>query len=148
MSRMICQAEAPSTLAAVIRSLGIASMAEVKMIIPKEAPTKPLTKITNTHGVVMYGVNSKLLDCTVPSQTCGGVYEVAFSFRVVLAPGRYFLTVGVARPSGEIHDRRADVLDFEVAGSFAGYTTSHVDLDADVSVRTLTTDVSLEPAAS
>ena len=104
-------------------------------------------QITNTHGVVMYGVNSKLLDCTVPSQTCGGVYEVAFSFRVVLAPGRYFLTVGVARLSGEIHDRRADVLDFEVAGSFAGYTTSHVDLDADVSVRTLPTDVSLEPAA-
>lgn len=51
---------------------------------------------------------------------------------------------GVARASGEIHDRRADVLDFEVAGSFAGYTTSHVNLDTDVAVRTLPMDVSLE----
>jgi hypothetical protein len=104
-------------------------------------------QITNTHGITMYGVNTKRLEFDVPPNEREGVYEVSFSFNMLLAPGRYFLSVGVARPTGELHDRRADVLDFEVAGSFAGYTMSVVNLDADVSVRTLSPETSHETIA-
>ena len=51
MSRMILHTLAPSTFAAVMRSLGIDSSADVKMIIPKDAPTNPLVRITNVQGL-------------------------------------------------------------------------------------------------
>ena len=65
------------------------------------------------------------------------VYEGRVLVQRVACTGPLLLVGGCCPSAGEIHDRRADVLDFEVAGSFAGYTTSQCNLDADVRVRTL-----------
>jgi len=49
--RMVCQVVAPSTLEAMMYSLGMDSIAEEKIIIPKEAPINPLTR---TENVTIY----------------------------------------------------------------------------------------------
>jgi lipopolysaccharide transport system ATP-binding protein len=92
-------------------------------------------RIHTVHGVEVYGANTAVLGVKVPAGTVGDVYEVEFAIRVWLAPGRYFLTVSAARNSEEMYDRRADVLEFAVAGDFRGYTTSLANLDAQVTVR-------------
>ena len=49
---MRCIRDEPSTSEAFSKSLGIDSIAEVKMIMPKETPMKPFTTTTNTQGLV------------------------------------------------------------------------------------------------
>ncbi len=91
-------------------------------------------RFTTVQGADVYGTSTAMQQAVVPTHDPGSVYQVSFDFTMWLAPGRYFLTVGAARNSLEMYDRRADVLDFEVAGAFTGYTTSLVNLNASVAV--------------
>ena len=50
MRRITCSADAPSTCAARKRSSGIALIALVRMSMPNDAPTKPLMRMTMSHG--------------------------------------------------------------------------------------------------
>ena len=94
-------------------------------------------RITTVQGTDIYGTSTSLQDISVAANEPGTVYVVTFEFTMWLAPGRYFLTVGAARSSLEMYDRRADVLDFEVAGEFQGYTSSLANLNAAVIVESL-----------
>ncbi|MEY6432692.1 ABC transporter ATP-binding protein [Thioalkalicoccus limnaeus] len=92
-------------------------------------------RITTIQGHEVYGSSSLLHDAPIPTPRVGAILEVAFDITMWIAPGRYFLTVSAARNALEMYDRRADVLDFEIAGAYRGYTTSLANLDAAVSVH-------------
>ncbi len=92
-------------------------------------------RFTTVQGTDVYGTSTSLQQIPIPTTVPGHVYQVSFDLRMWLAPGRYFLTVGAARNSLEMYDRRADVLDFEVTGDFNGYTSSLVNLNASAAVE-------------
>jgi ABC-type polysaccharide/polyol phosphate transport system ATPase subunit len=94
-------------------------------------------RFTTVQGNDVYGTSTGLQDVLIPPAGQGSIYEVRFELEMSLAPGRYFLTVGAARSSLEMYDRRADVLDFEVVGEFGGYTTSLANLNAAAAVEIL-----------
>jgi len=94
-------------------------------------------RFTTVQGNDVYGTSTGLQQTAIPATEPGHVYQVSFDLAMWLAPGRYFLTVGAARNSLEMYDRRADVLDFEVGGTFTGYTSSLVNLDAAAAVEVL-----------
>jgi ABC-type polysaccharide/polyol phosphate transport system ATPase subunit len=94
-------------------------------------------RFTTVQGTDVYGTSTGLQQTAIPAAQSGHVYQVSFDLTMWLAPVRYFLTVGAARNALEMYDRRADVLDFEVAGSFAGYTSSLVNLNATAAVEVL-----------
>jgi ABC-type polysaccharide/polyol phosphate transport system ATPase subunit len=94
-------------------------------------------RFTTVQGTDVYGTSTGLQQTATPKAEPGHVYQVSFDLTMWLAPGRYFLTVGAARNSLEMYDRRADVLDFEVDGDFPGYTSSLVNLNAAAAVEVL-----------
>ena len=94
-------------------------------------------RFTTVQGADVYGTSTGLQNTPVPASEPGHIYRVSFDLTMWLAPGRYFLTVGAARNSLEMYDRRADVLDFEVIGQFNGYTSSIANLNAAVAVERL-----------
>jgi lipopolysaccharide transport system ATP-binding protein len=94
-------------------------------------------RFTTVQGTDVYGTSTTVQQITVPASQPGQIYETTFNLTMWLAPGRYFLTVGAARNSLEMYDRRADVLDFEVTGEFKGYTSSLANLNASVTVERL-----------
>jgi lipopolysaccharide transport system ATP-binding protein len=94
-------------------------------------------RFTTVQGTDVYGTSTGVQKTPVPASEPGQIYRVSFDLTMWLAPGRYFLTVGAARNSLEMYDRRADVLDFEVIGQFNGYTSSIANLNAAVAVERL-----------
>jgi ABC-type polysaccharide/polyol phosphate transport system ATPase subunit len=91
-------------------------------------------RITTVHGLEIYGTSSNLLEIATPMLEGGRMYDAVFRLTMRLAPGRYFLTVGVAKDQFEMYDRRADAVEFEVVGRISGYASSLVDLEAEASV--------------
>lgn len=82
---------------------------------------RPIIGVTikTKEGVVVYGSNSEALECDDLSSLgrCGSVAVVESRFSCRLAPGDYFVSVGVAsRQNGEVvpHDRRYDSIHFQV----------------------------------
>lgn len=95
--------------------------------------------IANTKGLEIYGTKGGLHDCLLPAAEAGTVMEVQMSLRMSLIPGDYFLTVGVApiwaETNQEFYDMRFDALQFRVIGNPRCFTTSVVDLGADLSIN-------------
>lgn len=94
-------------------------------------------RFTTVQGTDVYGTSTALQQVQVPTTQPGSIYQATFSFTMWLAPGRYFLTVGAARNSLEMYDRRADVIEFQVTGDFKGYTSSLANLNASAAVEHL-----------
>lgn len=70
------------------------------------------------EGVTVYGTNTNTLNAQLPS-TCnaGQVIQIHSTFNGDLAPGDYFLSLGLASKHGEEvtpHDRRYDVIHLQV----------------------------------
>lgn len=75
--------------------------------------------IKSLEGVTVYGTNSEINDSTVPHEFVAenSVRCVKFSFQCNLAPGQYFISLGLAKEAGETPlDRRYDVLLLTVNG--------------------------------
>lgn len=75
--------------------------------------------IKTKEGVTVYGVNSETLECDdfqKPGQS-GSVIQVETAFTCRLAPGDYFISLGLATKHGEEvipHDRRYDSIHLQV----------------------------------
>jgi len=76
--------------------------------------------IKTREGVTIYGSNSEGNDSAIPYESieAGKMAHVTFSFRCGLAPGEYFVSLGVARMQDEVVplDRRYDSLLLAVHG--------------------------------
>ena len=75
--------------------------------------------VKNKEGVTLYGSNSELLTVSSMRETGepGSTILIAASFHVNLAPGDYFVSLGIATRHGETitpHDRRYDSIQFAV----------------------------------
>jgi lipopolysaccharide transport system ATP-binding protein len=101
---------------------------------------RPILGVTikTKEGVTVYGVNSETLECD-DFQILGkqdSVVDVETKFTCRLAPGDYFISLGIATRQGEDvtpHDRRYDAIHLQVRpdSSFFGLT----DLELKMSVR-------------
>jgi lipopolysaccharide transport system ATP-binding protein len=100
---------------------------------------RPILGITikTKEGVTVYGVNSETLECD-DFQVLGtqdSVVEVETKFTCRLAPGDYFISLGIATRQGEDvtpHDRRYDAIHMQVRPnrSFFGLTDLELNLSA------------------
>jgi lipopolysaccharide transport system ATP-binding protein len=101
---------------------------------------RPILGITikTKEGVTVYGVNTETLNCDdfQGLGTQGSVVDVETNFACRLAPGDYFVSLGIATRQGEDvipHDRRYDAIHLQVRpdSSFFGLT----DLELNLNVR-------------
>ncbi len=95
--------------------------------------------VKNKEGVTLYGSNSELLSYTPMRETgeAGSTIFIQACFQANLAPGDYFISLGIATRDGETitpHDRRYDAIHFSVRSPepFFGLTP------LDLSIRTAT----------
>ena len=109
----------------------------VKFIETLERPIFGIT-IKTKEGVTVYGTNSEKLDITqLKSKGLAGEQIIIKANLVCrLAPGDYFISLGIATSQGEDitpHDRRYDSIHFQVrpVASFFGL----VNTDLDISVE-------------
>lgn len=103
---------------------------------------RPILGITikTKEGVTVYGVNSETLECD-EFQSLGqkaSVVQAEANFKCRLAPGDYFVSLGIATRHGEEvipHDRRYDSIHLQVRphSGFFGLA----DLDLNLSVKTV-----------
>jgi hypothetical protein len=93
--------------------------------------------ISNAKGVEVYGTRSGLFRTAIQATPPNSAFECRLRFVVRLVPGRYFLTAAVAhddeRTHGQFLDFRFDAFEFQVMGTTRSFTTSLVDLDAQLS---------------
>lgn len=82
---------------------------------------RPILGITikTKEGVTIYGVNSETLECTSFQElgSAGSVIQADAAFVCRLAPGDYFISLGIASKEGEEaipHDRRYDSIHLQV----------------------------------
>lgn len=94
--------------------------------------------IKTKEGVTLFNTNSELQACQEFSAAgmAGSVVGVSVSFKVLLAPGDYFISVGVAsrRLDGTVvpHDRRYDSIQLTVVSGERDYFTGFFDLGAKI----------------
>jgi lipopolysaccharide transport system ATP-binding protein len=91
----------------------------VQFLAQLQAPIFGVT-IKTKEGMTVYGANSETLDATEFRDVGGSssTIQLQAAFRCSLAPGDYFISVGVATVSGgEVvpHDRRFDAIHLQVA---------------------------------
>lgn len=82
---------------------------------------RPILGITikTKDGLAIYGVNSETLDAISFNRLgkCGQIIQAEASFECRLAPGDYFISLGVATRDGETiipHDRRYDAIHLHI----------------------------------
>lgn len=93
--------------------------------------------IKTKEGVVVYGINSETLgsDSFFTLGNRGSVAQANAAFTCRLAPGDYFISLGVATKHGEDivpHDRRYDAIHFQVrtCNKFFGLVNLELEIDA------------------
>ena len=100
---------------------------------------RPILGITikTKEGVIVYGINSETLDCSDFKKIVkqGSVIQAEATFLCNLAPGDYFISLGVATKHGEEiipHDRRYDAIHMHVRSNntFFGIANLNLDLSA------------------
>jgi hypothetical protein len=98
--------------------------------------------ISSVQGIEIYGVSSSLFARTLPPGPAGAEYECVLRLRTTLTPGTYFLSGALAyadsEGTSEFLDYRFDALQFDVVGHPRCFTTSAVDLGADMYDREVT----------
>jgi lipopolysaccharide transport system ATP-binding protein len=104
---------------------------------------RPILGVTikTKEGVSVYGVNSETLECDdfLNMGRIGSVIEVKSVFTCRLAPGDYFISLGLASKHGEEvipHDRRYDSIHLQIRpnNTFFGL----VDLDLKMNTKEVT----------
>lgn len=89
--------------------------------------------VKNKEGVTLYGSNSELLTHAPMRETgqAGSTIFIAASFTANLAPGDYFISLGIATRDGETitpHDRRYDSIHFAVKPPEPFFGLTQMDL--------------------
>ena len=109
-----------------------------------ETLRRPIFGITikTKEGVAVYGTNTEILDIEEfkSKGTAGEVVVVKINFVCRLAPGDYFISLGVATSQGEEitpHDRRYDSIHFQVRPVSTFFGLVNTDLDIAVEEPTL-----------
>jgi lipopolysaccharide transport system ATP-binding protein len=104
-----------------------------------ESLRRPIFGITikTKEGVAVYGTNTELLEIEKFKSTggAGEVVIVKIKFVCRLAPGDYFISLGVATSQGEEitpHDRRYDSIHFQVLPVTTFFGLVNTDLDITV----------------
>ena len=122
-------------------SSGDALEVRVAMRFEREVPAPILGVTVKTkEGVTVYGSNSEMLDVTALRE-CGRagqtvIARVRFSCR--LAPGDYFVSVGIATRQGGIvvpHDRRYDAIHLQVCPEPTFFGLADLSMSMDVESR-------------
>lgn len=92
--------------------------------------------IRSVKGVDLFGLDSRWGHAAplIPALQKGDVVEVQVRINMNLAAGNYFLTLAVARDDGLKFHILNDVIELKVQGPHDIYTTSLVDLQAQMSV--------------
>jgi hypothetical protein len=112
---------------------------KVKYVINLVEPSSFGFTISNVRGIEIYGTKGGLYDCFLPPGNKGMVIEARMRAVMRQVPGVYFLTVAVAPLSApaatQFFDMRFDALQFLVIGNPKCFTTSIVDLEADLSFQ-------------
>jgi hypothetical protein len=92
--------------------------------------------ISNARGVEVYGTKSGLFATTIRATEEERFFECRLRFVTRLVPGRYFLTAALAhddgREEGQFLDFRFDAFEFQVIGTTRAFTTSLIDLEAQL----------------
>ncbi len=92
--------------------------------------------IKNVRGVDLFAVNTFVQQVAVPKAKAGDILEGSVSVTMWLAPGVYFLYMGVWGLHAQSHyDRRMDALCFKVIGDCRILPESLVNLNASVNVQ-------------
>ncbi|MFL7870945.1 MAG: Wzt carbohydrate-binding domain-containing protein, partial [Anaerolineales bacterium] len=96
---------------------------------------RPILGITikTKEGVTVYGVNSETLECDniIELVRVGSVIHVEAVFTCRLAPGDYFISLGIASRHGEElipHDRRYDSIHLPVQAKYRFFGLSDLEL--------------------
>lgn len=96
---------------------------------------------TNSKGLEVFGTKSGFYEDFLPPSAKGSKFECRMNLRVPLVPGSYFVSVALApRVSNggeEFFDFRFDALELKVIGAPKCFTTAVVDLNAQLSHRSV-----------
>lgn len=94
--------------------------------------------IRTVKGVDVFAINTLVQKISLPLQNMGSLLEGQVATRMWIAPGNYFLTVGIWGVRASSHyDRRVDALPFQVIGDCALLPESLVNLEAQVKILEL-----------
>ena len=103
---------------------------------------RPIFGITikTKEGITVYGTNSELLNCEVSKKdiSSGSLIRVNSSFLWTLAPGDYFISLGIASRNGDEiipHDRRYDSIHLQVGPNLEMFGL--VDLASNINISEL-----------
>lgn len=96
--------------------------------------------VKNKEGVTLYGSNSELLALTCMRETGGAGTTILIhaNFRANLAPGDYFISLGIATRDGETitpHDRRYDSIHFVVRSPEPFFGLTQMNLAIPEAIR-------------
>jgi lipopolysaccharide transport system ATP-binding protein len=89
--------------------------------------------IRNLMGLVMYGTNTKLMNCQLPEIDKGQELTVGFQLPCYLHKGVYTVTVGVHSEEGISYDWIDDLVVFEVING--NHCEGVIDLQANIQVK-------------
>jgi lipopolysaccharide transport system ATP-binding protein len=93
--------------------------------------------ICNSRGVEVYGTKSEFFSSYIEHAEPHSHFECRLRFVARLVPGRYFLSAALAHEGNPAQpgflDYRFDSLEFQVVGPSRTFSTSLVDLDAELS---------------
>ena len=89
--------------------------------------------IRNLMGLVMYGTNTKLMNCQLPEIDKGQELTVVFQLPCYLHKGIYTVTVGVHSEEGVSYDWIDDLVVFEVING--NHCEGVIDLQANIQVK-------------
>ncbi len=89
--------------------------------------------VKNKEGVTVYGTNSELLEFedVMSTGSKGSVEIINMSFTCNLAPGDYFISLGIASKASEDvepHDRRYDAIHIQVEPDKTMFGLSNMNL--------------------
>lgn len=92
--------------------------------------------VKSKEGLTLYGSNSELLkaDAVRAAGQAGSTIRIRSSFKASLAPGDYFLSLGIATRDGETitpHDRRYDSIHFCIKSPENFFGLAQLDMSVD-----------------
>ncbi|MEO0035887.1 MAG: hypothetical protein RLZZ501_1910 [Pseudomonadota bacterium] len=105
--------------------------------------------IKNKLGYCLWGIDSLCAKGVGDYVHAGVEMEVTVRCTMHLAPGEYFVTIGILHQSGGIIDQAHHAFSFSVSGSAGRYTIAAVAMDERLSITPVATgDADRLPAAS
>ena len=100
---------------------------------------RPILGVTikTKEGVTVYGANSETLECVdiYNVGSIGAVIQIEITFTCRLAPGDYFISLGIATKHGEEiipHDRRYDAIHLQLLPNTTFFGLADLELKMNV----------------